>query len=78
MIKEACVETMAQCLAAEKAGANRLELCAHLELDGLTPEFELIERVVSSVTIPVRVMVRPRAGDFCYSPAEIEDMLQTI
>ncbi|MFY0650580.1 MAG: copper homeostasis protein CutC [Cyclobacteriaceae bacterium] len=77
-IKEACVETLDQCIQAEKVGANRIELCADLASDGLTPGRKLIEEVVKKVSIPVRVMIRPRAGDFDYSDEEIHEMQESV
>lgn len=78
MIKEACVETLEQCLNAEKSGADRLELCTDLSKDGLTPKQSIIRKVFDQVSIPVRVMIRPRPGDFIYSDEEIEKMKSSI
>lgn len=77
-IKEACVENLEQAIHAEKMGADRIELCADLHLDGLTPSKELILKVKECLGIPCRVMVRPRAGDFIYSGAELAEMEATI
>ncbi|TWO34621.1 copper homeostasis protein CutC [Seonamhaeicola sediminis] len=77
-IKEACVEGLQQALHAEKQGADRIELCARLDLDGLTPDFETIKEVKASCNIPVRVIIRPRAGDFEYSDDEFEKMRLSI
>ena len=77
-VKEACVESLEQAIIAEKNGANRIELCANLELDGLTPSRELIGLVKSQLPIPVHVMIRPRGGDFNYNSAEIEQMARDI
>jgi copper homeostasis protein len=74
MIKEACVESFEEAKQAEKNGANRIELCADLHLDGLTPSFELMKKCCSNLDIPIMVMIRPRAGDFVYSNKEIEQM----
>ena len=78
LIREACVETLAQCMTAEQKGADRLELCADLHLDGLTPSIALIKKVQAQVNIPIRVMIRPRAGDFNYSATELATMKQSI
>lgn len=75
---EACVETEAEALQAQDRGAHRIELCSKLDLDGLSPEPELLERLCKMLRIPVMAMVRPRAGDFVYGPAELEEMHQTI
>ena len=44
MIKEACVETFEEAKLAELRGANRIELCSDLALDGFTPSFELMKK----------------------------------
>ena len=77
-IKEACVETLEQCIRAEKLGASRIELCADLVYDGLTPALSLIRDAQKNLSIPIRVMIRPRPGDFVYSSAEIEVMKLSI
>ena len=78
MIREACVETLSECVAAAQKGADRLELCADLYLDGLTPSVELIRSVQARVDIPIRAMIRPRGGDFSYTESELEEMGQSI
>lgn len=78
MIKEACVETFEEAVSAAKKGADRIELCADLQLDGLTPSFELMQRTCSTLKIPVMVMIRPRSGDFVYSEEEINQMKTDI
>jgi copper homeostasis protein len=45
-------------LAARDGGADRLELCARLDRQGLTPRFDLIEQVLEEVAVPTRVMIR--------------------
>ena len=63
---------------AEKAGANRIELCKDLNLDGLTPDYETAKRTINSLSIPVFILIRPREGDFIYSDEEFELMKQDI
>ena len=75
---EVAVDSLERAVAAERAGANRLELCAHLELGGLTPGLELIRQVRSAVQIPIHVMIRPRPGDFVYTTREFAEMKQSI
>lgn len=77
-LKEACVESLAEAKKAALLGADRLELCARLDLEGLSPSLALIQQVLEVVSIPVRVMVRPRAGDFSYSLAEKKACFQEI
>ena len=55
-------------------GADQLELCSHLEEDGLTPDYELVQDVVEAVDIPVKVMIRSRGGNFVYTSEELNVM----
>ncbi|XOV92041.1 MAG: copper homeostasis protein CutC [Bacteroidota bacterium] len=77
-IKEACVETIDQCVRAEKNGADRIELCDDLANDGLTPPIHLIQQAKERLKIPIRVMIRPRPGDFVYSDEDIDEMKRSI
>ncbi len=78
MLVEVCANSLESALIAERAGADRLELCVALELGGLTPSYGLLQAVKKQVSIPVRVLIRPRAGDFTYSHQEFEIMKQNI
>lgn len=73
---EVCVASIDDAVAAAKSGADRLELNCALELDGLTPSLGLLAEVRSAVSVPIIAMVRPRAGDFCYSRSEQAVMLR--
>jgi copper homeostasis protein len=75
---EICASNFESAIAAQHGGADRIELCESLEVGGLTPRNILIEQVLSEINIPVHVLIRPRAGDFIYSPSEIDQMLDTI
>ena len=76
---EICVDDLAGTLAAESAGADRVELCANLVEGGTTPSFGLIARVLESVTtLGVQVMIRPRGGDFVHSASELSVMLADV
>ena len=77
-IIEACVDSLEDAIKAEKAGADRIELCSRLDLDGLTPDFALTKSVQGSVNIPLRIMIRPREGDFYYSDDEVVEMIDAI
>jgi copper homeostasis protein len=71
---EAAVESLEDALAAVAGGADRLELCASLDVGGTTPERALVETVVAQVRVPVLAMVRPRGGGFVYSRDELARM----
>jgi len=75
---EAAVESLDDALAAVAGGADRLELCADLDAGGTTPSRTRIADVLARVRVPVLVMIRPRPGDFVYSRAERERMLDDI
>jgi len=78
IIKEACVENFSQALAAQKAGADRIELCENLAVGGTTPSFGTIKTCVEELNIPSFVMIRPRGGDFVYSDDELQIMQTDI
>ena len=78
MIIEVCAESYEYAVKAEKAGADRIELCKDLHLDGLTPDYESAKRTIDLLNIPVFVLIRPRGGDFIYSNEEFELMKQDI
>lgn len=78
MIKEACVESLIEAIEAEKRGANRIELCDNLSQGGTTPSYGTIKIALSTLKIPVFPIIRPRGGDFCYTPAEIEVIKEDI
>ena len=78
IIKEACVETLDEAILAEKKGADRVELCSRLELDGLTPKRKLVKQVLSALSIPIKIMIRPREGNFSYNDQELNRMKEDI
>lgn len=71
---EACVESVEESLAAERGGADRLELCANMDVGGTTPSAELFAAVRAKVALPIAMMVRPRGGTFVYSREELASM----
>ncbi len=78
MIREACVESFTEAVAARLAGADRVELCENLHVGGTTPSYGTIKLCMEKLGIPAFVMIRPRGGDFCYSPDELEIMKTDI
>jgi copper homeostasis protein len=75
---EICAVNIQSALAAQEAGAHRIELCSALDEGGITPSPGLIRAAVQHLTIGVNVLIRPREGDFCYSEAEFNIMLDDI
>ncbi len=77
-ILEACVETMAECRHALAHGADQLEVCSRMDLDGLTPDIEFVEQIIKEIQLPVKVMIRNRGGNFIYNDDEIDEMVLSI
>ena len=77
-VKEVCVESFQETIAAVAAGATRIELCEHLACGGTTPSYGTIKQVMNKFDLPVMVMIRPRGGNFCYSQDEYEIMCHDI
>ncbi len=77
-ILEVCVDSYASAMAAIRGGANRLELCSALAVGGLTPSPALLRQIRLVSNIPIRCLMRPRAGDFLYTPEEIQQMAMEI
>ena len=75
---EVAANSVASALAAQAGGAGRVELCAALELGGLTPSHAVIAMVRERLRIPLYVLIRPRAGDFLYNDLECEAMQRDI
>lgn len=68
---------MEDVLAAERGGADRVELNSALSLGGLTPEQGSLVLCKGRAAIPVIAMLRPRGGGFCYSDVEYQTMLRS-
>jgi copper homeostasis protein len=75
---ELCVEGIDGLLAAQAAGADRVELCASLVEGGITPSLGTVRAALELATVPFHVIVRPRGGDFLYSEAEYRSMLADV
>lgn len=75
---EVCVSSIEMAMEAQRAGADRIELCSSLVEGGITPSASLIEMSKQNLNIKTMVMIRPRGGDFCYSEIEFETMKRDI
>ena len=75
---EICAPNLQSAFAAQRAGAQRIELCAALGAGGLTPSPGLIRQALQVPDIQVYVLIRPREGNFVYSDAELAIMLEDI
>lgn len=75
---EVAANSLASALAAQAGGADRVELCTGLELGGLTPSMAQIAQVRERLSIPLFVLIRPRAGDFLYNDDELDVMQHDI
>lgn len=75
---EICANSVASCIAAQKGGADRVELCAGIPEGGTTPSFGMIRNARECIDIALNVIIRPRGGDFLYSENELREMVYDI
>ena len=74
-ILEVCTGSLQSVINAVKGGAQRIELCSALSLDGLTPSLGLIKTVRKMFPkLTIHTLIRVREGDFCYNEGEIKVM----
>jgi len=78
ILVEICANSYQSAIHAQLGGAHRLELCASLEIGGITPSAATIQLTKKNVDLELFVLIRPRGGDFCYSDAEFEIMKENI
>ena len=75
---EVCANSVTSCLAAQAGGAGRVELCAGIPEGGTTPSWGEMVVARELLHIKLHVIIRPRGGDFLYSPIEVKTMLKEI
>lgn len=75
---EICVDNVQSAIDAQNAGADRVELCDNLAEGGTTPSYGTILTARKNLNIKLHVIIRPRGGDFLYTPQEYEIMLRDI
>jgi len=78
ILLEISVESASGAAAAERGGANRIELCANLNVGGVTPNAELMRETRVAVRAPIFAMIRPRGGDFVFSSEEFSAMKRDV
>ncbi|WP_281542311.1 copper homeostasis protein CutC [Maribacter aestuarii] len=78
MLVEVCANSLESAINAQKAGADRIELCSELAVGGITPSYGLLKAIKDHISIPVHVLIRPRSGDFTFSESEFEIMKTDI
>lgn len=75
---EICANSAESCVAAQLGGAHRVELCAGMPEGGTTPSLGEIKVARKLIDIRLHVIIRPRGGDFLYTPSELEIMEEDI
>lgn len=75
---EICTNGYQSVINAQNNGAHCAELCESLEVGGVTPSYGTLKKVASDMKIPVRVLIRPRSGNYIYNDDELEMMCTDI
>lgn len=77
-ILEVCVDSVQSAVAAQKGGADRVELCSALVIGGLSPSVAMFRQVKENTDLKIRVLLRPRFGDFCYDEYEFRTLKDEV
>ena len=75
---EVCANSYQSAKNARDAGAHRIELCQELSVGGITPSYGLKKKVITDLSIPTLVLIRPRSGNFVYTDEEFAIMKSDI
>ena len=75
---EVCADSVKSAVEAQTGGADRIELCSALVIGGLSPSAAMFEQVKKNVDLPIRVLLRPRFGDFCYDEYEFKTLEEEV
>lgn len=75
---EICANGYQSVINAQESGADCAELCESLEVGGVTPSYGTLKKVASVMKMPVRVLIRPRSGNYIYNDDELEMMCSDI
>ena len=75
---EVCADSVQSAIAAQEGGADRIELCSALVIGGLSPSPAMFQQVRENTDIQIRVLLRPRFGDFCYDEYEFQTLKEEV
>ncbi len=77
-ILEVCADSVQSAVAAQEGGADRVELCSALVIGGLSPSAAMFRQVRENTDLKIRVLLRPRFGDFCYDEYEFRTLKEEV
>ncbi len=77
-ILEVCADSVRSAVAAQEGGADRIELCSGLVIGGLSPSPAMFREVKRNTDLKIRVLLRPRFGDFCYDEYEFQTLKEEV
>lgn len=77
-ILEVCADSVQSAVAAQEGGADRIELCSGLVIGGLSPSPALFKQIRKYTDLKIRILLRPRFGDFCYDDYEFQTLKEEV